>query len=387
MSLKITRIILDDYRGYSHVILDDVSDLVIIVGPNAVGKTNIIEAIQLLTTASSFRKPAWSETVSWGQSTARASIFISDGKRNLEHRMTIVDNERVYEVNGKKKGTSSIRGALPCVLFIPDDLQLIKASSGKRREVVDSLALQLSKNYSTLKKEYQQALKQRNLLIKEGVHEGPLFDSWNESLAIHGARLCLSRWRLSDRLFKITKDIYQQIAPDEHLEVIYLPSWGRFDSNMRQIRDVIEYEQYIDSSNYSLEDIEKNIIEYSQKLSTQELKRGVSLIGPHKDEMVFFINGKNARLFASQGQQRSIVLSMKLAAVELVNEIIGAEPVLLLDDVMSELDEKHRSALMKIIERGAQTFVTTTNLDYFDDDVLARATVMRVPIKGTRYEY
>lgn len=103
--------------------------------------------------------------------------------------------------------------------------------------------------------------------------------------------------------------------------------------------------------------------------------------------MAFFINERNARLFASQGQQRTIVLVMKLACVELVNELMGTEPVLLLDDVMSELDEKHRNALTAFIEKNVQTFITTTNLDYFSPDILDHATIVRVPIEGTRHEY
>ena len=137
----------------------------------------------------------------------------------------------------------------------------------------------------------------------------------------------------------------------------------------------------------TLEDIQDRLLEQSRELSDAELRRGISLVGPHKDEMAFFINGKNARLFASQGQQRTIVLVVKLASVELVNEIKGTEPVLLLDDVMSELDERHRAALTAFIEKNAQTFITTTNLDYFSDDILDHATVVRVPIEGTRYDY
>lgn len=387
MSLKITRITLDDYRGYKHLVIEDVSNLGIIIGPNAVGKTNIIEAIQLLTSASSFRKPSWNEVISWGREKATISISIQDEKRELEHRMTARDRERSYEVNGKRKPSSAIQGTLPCILFTPDDLQLVKASSSKRRDAIDSLGVQLSRSYPTLKTDYQQALRQRNILIKEGTHEGPLFESWDQSHAIYGARLFLSRRRLFIRLLNHMKEIYQQIAPTERLDSLYIPSWERFDSNLRQIGDVSDYEMQSNSHEFTLEDTQQKLSEYSRILEEQEIRRASSLIGPHKDEISFFINGKNARLFASQGQQRTIVLAMKLAAVELVNEITGSEPVLLLDDVMSELDENHRRELMEFIEQGAQTIVTTTNLEYFSQDILDRATVVRVPIKGTRYEY
>lgn len=387
MSLKIKKIVLDDYRGYDHLVFDDISNLVIVVGPNAVGKTNIIEAIQLLTAGVSFRKPTWSEVISWGCDAGYAFIEMEDGKRQLEHRVIFKGNERKYEVNGKKKGAPSIRGALPCVLFTPDDLQLVKSSSAHRRDAVDALAVQLSKNYSSLKSNYQQSLRQRNLLLKDGIHANPLFESWDESLAVHGARLCLNRWRLFDRLFSHMKRIYGTIATNEELDALYIPSWERYSEEGKQQGDIPSYRELASSGEVTLEGIESKMLEYSRLLSEQEIRRGTSLVGPHKDEIAFFINGRNARLFASQGQQRTIVLAFKLAAVELVNEIMGVEPVLLLDDVMSELDERHRNALTSFIEGHSQSFITTTNLDYFSADILAHATVVHVPIDGTRYEY
>ena len=118
-----------------------------------------------------------------------------------------------------------------------------------------------------------------------------------------------------------------------------------------------------------------------------ELRRKTSLVGPHKDEVAFFINGRNARLFASQGQQRTIVLCWKLAEVEVVRDVLGVEPLLLLDDVMSELDERHRFALTEFIDRSVQTFVTTTNLGYFSDELLERANIVHVPVEGTKHSY
>ena len=387
MSLKIKKIALDNFRGYSHFEIENIPNLTIIVGENAVGKTNIVEAIELLTSGVSFRKPSWKETVSWNCDSAHAEIFMEDGKRQVKHEMDIEGNERKYAVNDKPKRVSSVRGTLPCVLFTPDDLQLVKASSSRRRDAIDALGTQLSKNYSSLKSNYQLALRQRNLLIKEEIHDGALFESWDESLAVHGSRLCLNRWRLFNRLCVHMKRIYHEISQNESFELVYIPSWMRFDSEMRQIGDIPEICEGIQGEEMNLASIQQKISEYSSMLASSEIRRKTSLIGPHKDEMTFFINGKNARMFASQGQQRTIVLALKLAAVELVNEMMQEEPVLLLDDVMSELDEKHRIALTGFLERGAQAFITTTNLGYFSEELLKRAKVVNVPIQGTRYEY
>ena len=387
MSLKIRSVDLVDFRGYRRFTLDGLENLTIIVGPNAVGKTNIIEAIQLLVSGVSFRRPAWADTISWGLNAARASLVMKDEKRYIEHVVKISGGERTFEINGKKRGAASIRGTLACVLFIPDDLQLVKASSARRRDCVDSLGTQLTKQYSSLKSDYQQALKQRNLLLKEEIHSGPLFDSWNESLAVHGSRLCVNRWRLFDRLANHMKGIYEQIVEGETLDAVYIPSWERFDSENRQIGDEPKRVFYGKGEDRSLEDVERVIQMAAQRLALQELRRGVSLVGPHKDEIAFFINDRNARMFASQGQQRTLVLALKLAAVELIREMTGTEPVLLLDDVMSELDERHREALTGFVLSNAQTIITTTNLSYFSEGLLEKAKVIHVPIEGTRYDY
>ena len=387
MSLHIQTLQLDEFRGYSHLELSDLGALTVIAGPNAVGKTNIIEAIQLLCSATSFRKPTWSQTISWGAATAHLRALFVDGKRRIEHTLAITGNERRYEVNGKRKTAAAVRGTCPCVLFIPDDLQMVKASSAKRRGALDDLGTQLSKGYALLKGDYAQVVRQRNLLIKEGVADPVLFESWNESLAVAGARLCVNRWRLAARLFSHLSTIHEQLAEGQRLEVRYLPSWERFDDGGRQLDDapVLAEGEVVEVP--SVDVVEARLLECMHRFSDAEFRRGTSLFGPHKDEVAFFIDGRNARLFASQGQQRTLVLAWKLAEVELVADILDQQPLLLLDDVMSELDEQHRRSLGRFVEHSAQTFMTTANLGYFSEEVLSRADVIEVPIAGTRHTY
>ena len=392
MALSISNIRFDEFRGYSRLQLDGLQHLVVLVGQNAVGKTNIIEAIQLLTAGESFRKPNWTEVVSWDADAAviRAELVDVDANRSITHKMQVAQGKRTYEVNGKKKPSTAVHGTCPSVLFIPDHLQMVKASSAARRDALDSLAVQLWKNYAALKSDYAMALKQRNLLIKSEVHDGPLFESWDESLAVNGARLCVNRMRLFARLAAHMERIYPQLVPDEALTCVYVPSWMRFADDGRQLGDVpsaADVEDAASACDMSVDEVQAVLMEWSGKLAAQELSRKTSLIGPHKDEIVFFLKGRNARLFASQGQQRTIVLAWKLAEVELVREISGADPVLLLDDVMSELDANRRDALTEFIDRSTQTFVTTTNLGYFSDELLQRAQVIHLPIEGTKREY
>ena len=393
MALSIANIQLDEYRGYSRFELCDLQRLVVLAGPNAVGKTNIVEALQLLTAAESFRKPVWQQLVSWDAPAACIKAQLTDpaAKRDIVCKMTVKDGKRSYEVNGKKKTAAAVRGTCPSVLFIPDHLQMVKAASSQRRDMVDSLGSQLSKTYSALRSDYAAALRQRNLLIKEEVHSGALFESWDESLAINGARLTANRMRLFTRLADHTSKIYAQLADGEELTCVYIPSWERFDTTGRQRSDtasVLELTSWCScADDIEVDDAVVRITEASARLAAQELSRKTSLIGPHKDELAFFIGGRNARLFASQGQQRTIVLAIKLAEVELVREFSGVAPVLLLDDVMSELDAARRDALTQFIDRSTQAFVTTTNLGYFSSELLKQAQVVKLPIEGTRHSY
>ena len=381
MSLHIDRISLYQFRGYESFVLENLGQLVVFVGPNAVGKTNIVEALQLLTSGESFRKPSWPELVSWGSDTCRVSADLIGDKRRLEHEMRVVDGKRECYVNGKKKSAAAFRGECPSVLFIPDDLQMVKASSARRRDALDALALQLSSQYSSLRSEYTKTLKQRNLLLREELAQGPLFESWNESLVIHGSRLFLNRFRLFNRLREHMRRIYQTVIPNESFDMAYIPSWCRFDEEGRQLPDIPEISDVPDVEDVDLKGVQDTMARMLVRLLPTERQRKTSLVGPHKDEISFFIEGRNARRFASQGQQRTVVLVEKLAEVELVREMTGQEPILLLDDVMSELDAAHRDALTSFVEQSAQTFVTTTGFEVFSADLLDRAQIVCLPLE------
>ena len=177
------------------------------------------------------------------------------------------------------------------------------------------------------------------------------------------------------------------MVPGERLDAVYLPSWKRFDAQRCQLGDLATLEASPAAALGSVDEMQREILDFAHAFGDVELRRKTSLVGPHKDEVAFFINGRNARLFASQGQQRTVVLCWKLAEVEVVRDVLGVEPLLLLDDVMSELDERHRLALTEFIDRSVQTFVTTTNLGYFSDALLERAHIVRVPVEGTKHSY
>ena len=375
MSLIISEINYSNFRVYENLNISINSPLVIFYGPNACGKTNIIEGLQLLTYGDSFKKPNIDELILWGKENASIHTELVDGKRDIKHSLILDKNKRIYKVNNKNKTKKAFRENCSSVIFIPDNLQMIKASSKTRREALDSLGVLLSKNYENIKKEYSQTLKQKNLLLKDEITFGPLFDSWNDNLIINGASLCLSRIKLFKRLKKHFLNIFKELSSEE-IEIVYFLSWLRFDNDGKQIIDPTE----TFSIKYPKDlNLIKNELSNSLKLLYKtEISRKTSLVGPHKDDILFFINGHNARLFASQGQQRTIVLAWKLAEMLTIQEYKNQKPILLLDDVMSELDKKHQQDLIEYLICAAQTFITTTTLENFPDELLKKAQIINV---------
>lgn len=385
MALRVDNIRLHEFRGYSEFSLGDLSNFVIIKGPNAVGKTNLVEALRLLTAGESFRARKWGELVSWGHGACEVEARFFDEPRMLEHAVAVQGEKHSFLVNGKKKRSSAFSESTSSVLFTPDDLQLVKASSACRRDEVDGIGKQLSQPYGKLLKDYKKCLKQRNALLKEDSVPACVMQSWDESLIVAGAHLCAKRQSLFSRIARKTEEVYREISQGEELAARYIPSWERFDAVGSQLPDPVSLqagEEVLEA-----DAIAEQLAGLSRRVSTSECQRRTTLFGPHKDEIAFFIDGKNARLFASQGQQRSIVLAEKIAALAVMEEISGNKPFLLLDDVMSELDELRRNCLASFFNTCAQTFVTTTNLGYFTDDVLDAARIVELPVEGTRHIY
>ncbi len=385
MALRVDNIRLHDFRGYSDFSLGDLSNFVIMKGPNAVGKTNLVEALRLLTAGESFRTRRWGELVSWGRGSCEVEAVFRDEPRVLEHAVSVQGEKHSFLVNGKRKGQSAFSQSTSSVLFTPDDLQLVKAASARRRDEVDGIGRQLSQPYGKLLKDYRKCLKQRNALFKEEGVPAYVMQSWEESLVAAGARLCAKRQSLFFRIARKTQEVYREISQGEELAARYIPSWERFDAAGRQLGDPVSLQE--GETVFDTGQIAERLCELSRRVSESERQRHMTLFGPHKDEIAFFIDGKNARLFASQGQQRSIVLAEKIAALAVMEEISRNKPFLLLDDVMSELDEERRDCLASFLNSCAQTFVTTTNLGYFSDAVLSGARIVELPVEGTRHIY
>ncbi|MDZ4168400.1 MAG: DNA replication/repair protein RecF [Coriobacteriia bacterium] len=363
MGFTVTRLLVKDFRNYEDYGLTIDSQLTVLVGPNAVGKTNLVEALEMLTEADSFRRPAWADLVRIGAPEAKLTLEAAEGERHHTVELTITaGGRRLYRVNGKaKKSVSDVSGIIPCVVFTPEDLKIVKDSAERRRAALDGIGGQLSKTYGRLRLEYERVVRQRNALLRQDDTSDDLLAPWDERLVSLGSRLVIHRRRLFDRIMEEAVEVYGDIAGDGPLEAWYVPSWDR------------------DGTAVSDEDEAASMERHLAAKKDDERTRRTTLTGPHRDEIVFHINGKDARAFASQGQQRSIALAFKLAEVAVVAEVAGAKPILLLDDVMSELDEGRRHALASLVGEAAQTVISTTNLGYFSEELIARAKVVELP--------
>lgn len=360
--MRITRIEISDFRNYERFVIEPSPGLTIVVGPNAVGKTNVIEAIQMVTSAKSFRRPEMSELVRWGASAARIRLRAEEGARLLEIQLDIdAEGRRSYIVNGQaRRKYSEVSGLLPSVVFTPDDLGMVKGPAERRRASVDDLGEQLSATYGSLRRDYGRAVRHRNTLLRDGI-EGDALGVWSEQVAALGARLVIHRTGLLERIMVAASSRYAQMSGGETLGYSYDDRCGsikEYGSDASAVADTIRREMV--------------------RRSDEERRRAVTLVGPHRDDIVLQLDGRDARSFASQGQQRTIALAWKLAEVAVVEDVLRRKPILLLDDVMSELDAERRTALSEVISSEIQTVVTTTNTGYFTKEMLERS--LLVPI-------
>ena len=359
MAMQLTHLTVRDFRSFEAYDLDPSPATTILVGRNAVGKTNLVEALQLLTAGQSFRRPSPRELVREGAERAMAAARLEGEGRVVDIRLDVAGGKRSFKRNGKGVAAAGVRGIVPSVLFCPDHLDMVKRSARVRREALDDFGMQLNEQYAKLVSAYARSVEQRNALLKEPVLDAGLLEAWDESIALTGAALLQHRCALLGRVRAHMAEAYATIAPHEEIGVAYEATVGPIEGASR-------------------EELADRLVEAFRARRDEERRRGMTLAGPHRDEIVFTIDGRDARAFGSQGQQRSVVLAWKMAEVRVTRDILGRYPLLLLDDVMSELDASRRDAIMGIAEQSVQTVVTTTNLGYFSHEVLTAAEVVRV---------
>ena len=279
---------------------------------------------------------------------------IKDDQRDLTIELMISEEKKSYSLNGKKKQPSDLKGLLPSVVFTPDDLVLVKGSQSTRRNEFDRLGSRLSKNYGIIRRDYENVVRHKNKLLKDNPDDA-LLDAIDELLITCGAQLTCYRSAFLTRFVTYISEYYARLSSSrEQLTMSFTPSWEE-ELNAGTI------EKYEPS--YARDCITRVL----HNRRDEEKQRQRCLVGSHLDTIHYYLDGKDATVYGSQGQQRSIVLAYRMAELALIEEILHQRPILLLDDVMSEIDAQRRLELMRFIPKETQVFITTTTLAYFDD--------------------
>lgn len=337
--MKINNLQLENYRNIEALKLD-FDSVNIIWGENAQGKTNLIEAIYLFTGAKSFRGVKDSHLIQFGKDYSRLKIEFENLNRQQKAEI-VIKNKRQAKLNGiVKKSPSQLGDELKAVVFSPVHLSMIKDGPAERRKFIDNALCQIKSGYRNLLRDYNKALKQRNALLKDISFNSSLdamLYVWDKNVAKTGAKIIYQRIKYIESLTPYVKNIFSGISSGkEEIELKYCGG-DKFTA------DTAEIEKYL------LFTLEQN--------RTQDIFNKTTSTGPHRDDIEILINGINARLFGSQGQQRSCVLAIKLAEAALLKNLTDEEPIILLDDVMSELDENRQDYLLNHI-KDRQVFIT-----------------------------
>ena len=355
-----------NFRNYHQFDMTFDNKVNVIIGENAQGKTNLLEAIYLLAFTKSYRTSHDRELIRWNEEFAKITGHL------VKKQDRVIPLELIFHKSGKKaklnhieqKRLSEYIGALNVVMFAPEDLALVKGAPQVRRRFIDMELGQIEPLYLYHLAQYQKLLKQRNHMLKKLQYDQgsdiTFLHILTEQLIKHAAIILKKRFDFLHVLRKWAQPIHEEISRGlENLKIVY-------DSSVEVLEDDDE------------EKLEQKYVEAFSRNEPNELKRGTTLIGPHRDDLIFYINDKDVKLFGSQGQQRTTALSLKLAEIDLISEQIGEYPILLLDDVLSELDDFRQSHLLSTIQGKVQTFVSTTNIDGINHETLEQASIYNV---------
>lgn len=339
--MKLVELSCEGFRGLTGVRFRPAPGINIVRGHNAAGKTSLLEAVLFLATTKSHRTTQEADLVRLGSQEFHLSCRVERKDREVSIEANWWQGVKRFRVNGiSQPRLSDILGKINVVFFSPEDIGLVRGAASSRRKFLDMELSQLSPRYLHALQQYRQVVRQRNELLRGPKPDPALLDVWDEQLADHGAVLIEERRGFVEVLAEPAARAYSQIAQSEPLTVSYRP-------------DVRE---------------DASLAEILAQSRASDLRQGVTTRGPHRDDLEFIIDGEPGRQFASQGQQRTAALALKLAELELVRDRVGEYPILMLDDVLSELDARRSRQLFGAMAKGAQCFVTTTELG--DQDML-----------------
>ena len=332
---------LRNFRNYEALDIIFSDKINILYGDNAQGKTNILESIYLSATTRSHKRAKEKDIIRFGEEESHIRLNIK--KRDVGHRIDVhlkkIGNKGIAIDGIPIKKSTELFGLINIIIFSPEDLSVVKSSPGERRRFMDMEICQLSRIYYSNLSKYNKVLDQRNNTLKQiayrnGVED--VLDVWDDQLVDVGSSIIKERQNFINMLNEVIKEIHKNLTSEgEEIE--------------------LKYEPNVESDNFA------DVLKEKRNI---DIKNTTTMSGPHRDDFGIFINNVDVRKYGSQGQQRTAALSLKLAEIELVKKIINDNPILLLDDVMSELDSKRREALLNSI-KDIQTIITCTGYDDF----------------------
>ena len=399
--MRLTRLALTNFRNYAHLELDLAPGVTLLQGDNACGKTSLLEAIFYLATAHSPHAGAERELIRWGandepipfarvetevvkRNDTRAQLEIvlvqtaEEKKRDEETRKPNGRVSKRIKVNGVSKRALDLLGELNAVLFLPEDLDLVFGSPGDRRRYLDNTLSQIDPRYGRALSKYNQVVEQRNSLLRdfrERAYNPSELAIWDRQLIDEGTYLIVRRAETIARYNQLIAGIHPNLTDRrEELRLVYQPSV------------VVDSVDTTAKEGARAAEIAERFAAQLESLRPRELGAALTLVGPHRDDVRFLISRNHAAAsqridaitYASRGQGRTIALSLKLAEVALMRQETGEDPVLLLDDVMSELDASRRAALAQTVIDAPQAIITATDLQDFTPEFLERARVLQV---------
>jgi DNA replication and repair protein RecF len=350
MNNKLTSLRLQQYRSYDDFAVELSPTVNIVVGPNASGKTNLLESVLLLCGGNTYRASIY-DVVMHNKDWSRVEAMLVNRARSLSIDATGDLIKKKYTINDVQRQRLRYEDIIPVVLFEPEDMRLLTGSPEERRNFLDDILGYIDPQYNTVKKQYNRVLLQRNSLLKNSNSGKDQFFIWNIRLSELAGYIVESRTKLVDILNSKISDMYSEIAG-------------------KKSKVLINYVSSIPINSY-----ESSLMKALENNLQKDIERGFTAYGPHRDDFTVELKGVAAKTTASRGETRTLVLSLKLLQVTLIEEKRGISPLVLLDDVFSELDGSRRKALTMHLTNH-QTIITTTDADIIAKDFAQHATTI-----------
>ena len=361
--MRLLELKLTNYRNCRDLSLNLNSGKILIIGKNAQGKTNILESIYFLSALKSPRISNNIEIINFNAEAAEieAELVKANTSVTLDYSYSKEKN-RILKVNGVKTTPKNFKQVLKTVLFSTNDLLLLRGNPSDRRDWLDRAISQVYPAYDERLSKYDKIRIQKNNFLKELIKGAPLDETLlevlNEQLTITGSNIIYLRIKFLAEIEKIAREKHRIISETEELKLVYDCS-------------------FLDGET-ELEEIAEKFRGALEERKTEELRRAQSCVGPHRDDILFYINENEATKFASQGQQRTVVLALKLSELDIITEKTGDEPVLLLDDVLAELDDLRQNYLLKSITKATQVVITSVDTLLFENEFLKGVKIYKI---------